>query len=94
MIEKLDLITIGESLIELSTDSRLGDADTLNKYYGGDTLATAVAAHRMGAKVGYITKVGDDFFRDYLLESWQNEEHNQLYHRGRETYNGGPCQIL
>lgn len=73
MSNKLDLITIGESLIELSTDAKLVDADILTKYYGGDTLATAVAAQRMGSNVGYITKVGDDHFKDYLLESWQNE---------------------
>ena len=70
---ELDLIAIGESLIELSTDTKLAEADTLEKYYGGDTLATAVAAKRMGAKVGYITKVGDDYFKEYLLESWQDE---------------------
>ena len=73
MTSDIDLITIGESLIELSTDMKLADADTLTKYYGGDTLATAVAALRMGSKVGYVTKVGDDYFKDYLLESWQNE---------------------
>ncbi len=73
MTSELDLITIGESLIELSTDTKLAEADTLTKYYGGDTLATAVSACRMGSKVGYITKVGDDYFKDYLLESWQNE---------------------
>ncbi len=69
----LDLITIGESLIELSADTKLADAGTLTRYYGGDTLAVAVSASRMGSKVGYITKVGDDYFKDYLLESWQNE---------------------
>ena len=73
MTLELDLITIGESLIELSADTKLADADTLTKYYGGDTLAVAVSALRMGSKVGYITKVGDDSFKDYLLESWQNE---------------------
>ena len=73
MNSDLDLITIGESLIELSADEKLAEADTLNKYYGGDTLAVAVSAQRMGSKVGYITKVGNDYFKDYLLESWQNE---------------------
>ena len=73
MNSDLDLITIGESLIELSADEKLADADIFSKYYGGDTLAVAVAAQRMGSKVGYITKVGDDYFKDYLLESWQNE---------------------
>ena len=73
MTTNLDLITIGESLIELSADTKLADADVLSRYYGGDTLATAVAAKRMGSNVGFITKVGDDYFKDYLLESWQNE---------------------
>ena len=73
MTKKLDLIAIGESLIELSTDTKLADADVLSKYYGGDTLATAVSASRMGSAVGFITKVGNDYFKDYLLESWQNE---------------------
>lgn len=73
MSSDLDLITIGESLIELSADAKLSDADTLTKYYGGDTLAVAVAAHRMGSNVGYVTKIGDDYFKDYLIESWQNE---------------------
>lgn len=73
MNTNLDLITIGESLIELSADTKLADADYLAKYYGGDTLATAITALRMGSRVGYITKVGDDYFKDYLLESWQNE---------------------
>ena len=73
MSSDLDLITIGESLIELSADTKLADADTLTKYYGGDTLAVAVAAKRMGSNVGYVSKIGDDYFKDYLIESWQNE---------------------
>lgn len=73
MKEKLDLITMGESLIELSSDESLTFAETLQKYYGGDCLCTAISALRLGAKVGYITKVGLDPFKDYLLDSWQNE---------------------
>lgn len=73
MDEKLDVITIGESLIELSSDTSLGAADCLKKYYGGDALAAAVAALRMGSKVGFITRVGSDVFKDYLLDSWQSE---------------------
>lgn len=73
MSEKLDIISIGESLIELSSDKSLTYAECLNKYYGGDTLCTAVAAARLGSKVGYITRVGNDYFKDFLLESWQLE---------------------
>ncbi len=73
MSEKLDIIAIGESLIELSTDENLSDASTLNKYYGGDSLTTAISALRLGSKVGYISRIGMDSFKNYLLESWQEE---------------------
>ena len=73
MEEALDIITIGERLIELSSDERLADTECLHKYYGGDTLVTAVAASRLGAKVGFITRVGNDPFKDYLMDSWTSE---------------------
>ncbi len=73
MDEKLDIITIGESLVELSSDVHLRDAEVLKKYYGGDALCTAVAASRMGSNVGFITRIGDDVFKDYLLDSWNAE---------------------
>jgi len=73
MNEKLDIITLGEGLVELSSDVSLSLAQSLNKYYGGDTLATAVAAKRLGSKVGYITRVGCDYFKEFLMDSWQSE---------------------
>ena len=36
MDEKLDIVAIGESLIELSSDTKLSCAECLYKYYGGD----------------------------------------------------------
>lgn len=96
MEQKLDIIAIGESLIELSTDMKLSCAECLHKYYGGDALATAIAALRAGSKVGFITKVGDDAFKDYLLDGWNAEgldisqvkltpEQNGLYFIARPT---------
>ena len=73
MEEKLDIVTIGECLIELSANAKMKDAGCLYKYYGGDALAAAIAALRMGSKVGFITRVGNDPFKEYLLDSWQNE---------------------
>ena len=73
MGEKLDIITIGESLIELSSEKSLAYAQTLDKYYGGDTLCTAVAAQRLGSQTGYISRVANDPFREYLMDSWQSE---------------------
>lgn len=73
MTDKLDLIVIGESLIELSSNESLYYANSLSKYYGGDTLTTAIAALRLGSKVGFISRIGMDCFKDYLLDSWQSE---------------------
>ena len=73
MYENLDIITIGESLIEFSTDKPLSFADTFTKFYGGDTLSVALSALRSGSKVGYITKVKNDGFGEYLLDAWQSE---------------------
>lgn len=66
-MEKLNIITMGEVLVELSNTQSLTYSDTLDKYFGGDTLTTAVAALRMGAKVGYITKIAGDAFQDFLV---------------------------
>ncbi|MBQ8459086.1 sugar kinase [bacterium] len=74
MTEKIfDLITIGESLIEFSTNQKLKDAECLHKYYGGDSLVVAVAAKRLKSNVGFITCLGNDAFKDYMLSSWNNE---------------------
>ncbi len=73
MNEKLDIIAIGECLIELSTGDNLTNATVLEKYYGGDTLTTAIAALRLGSKAGFIARIGTDCFQEYLLESWKKE---------------------
>ena len=98
MFDKLDIVTIGECLVELSTNSNMSQAGCLYKYYGGDALAAAISALRMGSKVGFITRIGDDPFKDYLLDSWQNEgldisqikltnESNGVYIIARPTLN-------
>ncbi len=73
MFDNKDIITIGESLIEMSCESSLAVSENFKRSYGGDTLISAIAALKMGAKVGYITKVGNDIFGEYLLDAWQSE---------------------
>lgn len=69
MFDNTDIICIGETLIELSSDESLAYANTLNKYFGGDTLTTAVSASKLGAKVGYITVIGNDYLKDFLMDA-------------------------
>lgn len=88
MTDSLDIISIGECMIELSTNESLIYAEILHKYYGGDTLNTAVAAARLGSKVGYITRVGRDSFQTYLLDSWQAENIDTSNIKIVEGYNG------
>ena len=38
MSEKLDIIAIGECLVELSSNAKIADTECLYKYYGGDSL--------------------------------------------------------
>lgn len=73
MSEHIDIISIGECLLELSTNESMKYAEVFNKYFGGDTINTAVAAARMGSKVGYITRIGNDAFKEYLLDAINSE---------------------
>jgi len=41
--------------------------------YGGDALNCLVAASRLGARCGFITRVGDDPFAEFLLNAWRAE---------------------
>jgi len=69
MEQKIDIAIIGECLIELSANGSLADTSTLNKFFGGDTVTTAVAVARLGGNVTYLTKVGNDGFSDFILSS-------------------------
>lgn len=60
---------MGECMIELS---RLPDGSALLGQ-GGDTLNTAVYISRLGAKVDYVTALGDDAFSTDMLQRWQAE---------------------
>lgn len=68
----MDLVSIGECMIEFYPDSQLGP-NIYIQGFGGDTLNVLIAAARLGTSVTYLTKVGDDQFGKYLLESWEKE---------------------
>ncbi len=88
MVDNLDILALGECLIEFSARESLAFAETFNKYYGGDALNTAIAASRLGSKVGFIAKVGDDYFKDFLLDSWQAEGLDINNIKVVDNYNG------
>lgn len=88
MEQKIDIAIIGECLIELSANGSLADTSTLNKYFGGDTVTTAVAVARLGGKATYLTKVGNDGFSEFILSSLQKENIDTSLIKTNEEQNG------
>ena len=88
MEQKIDIAVIGECLIELSTNGSLADTSTLNKYFGGDTITTAVAVARLGGKVSYLTKVGNDGFSEFILSSLKKENIDTSLIKTNDEQNG------
>jgi 2-dehydro-3-deoxygluconokinase len=72
MATKLDIIAIGEPLMELSEQERDGGRFYLPGH-GGDVSNCAIAAARQGARTACFTAVGDDAFGRSFLELWDAE---------------------
>jgi 2-dehydro-3-deoxygluconokinase len=70
-----DILAIGEPLVELAAEERgpLARSSTFRRGWGGDTFNCTVAAARLGASTGYITRVGDDPFGTAFLRLCQEE---------------------
>ena len=88
MDSKIDIAIIGECLIELSTNGTLADTSMLNKYFGGDTVTTAVAIARLGGHVTYLTKVGNDGFSEFIISSLQKEGIDTSLIKSNDEQNG------
>ena len=88
MEQKIDIVIIGECLIELSANGTLASTSTLNKFFGGDTVTTAVAIARLGGSVTYLTKVGNDGFSDFIISSLQKENIDTSLIKTNEEQNG------
>ena len=67
----LDVVSLGEALYEFSQIR--GEDRKYLQGFGGDTMNAAIAAARQGARVGYLTRLGDDEFGRQFLELWRSE---------------------
>jgi 2-dehydro-3-deoxygluconokinase len=72
MADRLDVLAMGEALIEFN-QARRDDPRAFVQGFGGDTSNMAIAASRLGARAGYVTRVGDDLFGRWLLDLWRDE---------------------
>ncbi len=69
---RYDVVALGEPLIEFN-QVRGGDAHAWRQGYGGDTSNMAIAAARLGARVAYVTRLGDDGFGRQFRALWSAE---------------------
>lgn len=69
----MDIVSLGESMVEFFCDGPISQATTFQRSIGGDTMNTIIAASRLGSKCGYITRLAEDQFGEYLLNKWKSE---------------------
>ena len=62
-----EIVAIGECLVELYSDEPIGVASQFHRAFAGDTCNAVLMASRLGLSCGYVTRMGDDPFADYLL---------------------------
>jgi len=67
-----DIVALGEPLVEFN-QAKADDPYTYLQGFGGDTSNMAIAAARVGARVGYVTRVGGDAFGRMFVALWQRE---------------------
>jgi len=67
----IDVVSLGEPLYEFSQVPQ--SPGRYLQGFGGDTMNCAIAAARLGARVAYITRLGDDEFGRQFLQLWRDE---------------------
>ena len=70
-VPDIDVVSLGEPLYEFSQIPR--SPGRYLQGFGGDTMNCAIAAARLGARVAYITRLGDDEFGRQFLQFWRDE---------------------
>ncbi len=75
MSDRLDIVTVGEALVDLVAPDahHLADATTFHRTAGGAPANVAVAGARLGARTGLISAVGRDPFGAYLRRLLKQE---------------------
>jgi 2-dehydro-3-deoxygluconokinase len=70
-----EIIAIGEPMLEFNAEEEgaLSEARRFIVGWGGDTSNFCIAASRAGARVGYLTRLGEDEFGDSFLKLWHRE---------------------
>jgi len=67
-----ELVALGEPMVEFNQTGQQSGRIFLQGF-GGDTSNFAVAAARQGARVGYLSAIGNDPYGQMLRQLWDNE---------------------
>jgi 2-dehydro-3-deoxygluconokinase len=70
-VPDIDVVSLGEPLYEFSQIPQ--SPGRYLQGFGGDTMNCAIAAARLGARVAYVTRLGDDEFGHQFLRLWRDE---------------------
>ena len=70
---RFDIVSLGEPMVEFN-QTRGDDPQAYRQGFGGDTSNMAIAAARLGARVAYATRVGDDAFGRAFCALWRDEQ--------------------
>lgn len=73
---EFDLVLMGRVAIDFNPVDyfqTLARSQTFKKYVGGSPANIAVGMARLGKKIGFIARVSDDRFGDYVTEYFENE---------------------
>lgn len=75
MPNSLDVITIGEAMaMFVATETgELHSVEQFIKRVAGAELNVATGLARLGLKVGWVSRVGDDSFGQFVLDSLKKE---------------------
>ncbi|MBV4417840.1 5-dehydro-2-deoxygluconokinase [Clostridium tyrobutyricum] len=81
---KFDVIPLGRATIDLNPveiNRTLAQSATFKKYLGGSPANVAVGLARLGKKVGFIGKISDDRFGDFIIDYFKKEgiDVSQIY---------------
>ncbi len=70
--DDFDIVSLGEAMVEFNQTGE-GEGRLYLQGFGGDTSNFAVAAARQGARVAYISALGDDPYGAIMRDLWDAE---------------------
>ena len=71
MPRSLDVVALGEAMLEFNQTQ--SEPPMYLQGFGGDTSNAAIAAARAGARVAYLSRLGQDHWGDLLMQLWARE---------------------